>query len=63
MFSCPVVSDAFATPWIGSLQARILECFAIFLLQGIFLTQGQIEMVGSNLDSATFQQDFLDQAT
>ena len=46
--ACSVVSNS-ATPWtvarqapsvLGILQARILEWVAIFLLQGIFLTQG-----------------------
>ena len=40
LFSCPVMSDSFATPWIGIFQARILEWVAISFLQRIFLTQG-----------------------
>ena len=40
LFSHLVVSDSFATPWIGITQARILEWVAISFLQGIFLTQG-----------------------
>ena len=40
LFSCPVMSDSFATPWIGIFQARILERVAISFLQRIFLTQG-----------------------
>ena len=40
LFSHLVVSDSFATPWIGIIQARILEWVAISFLQGIFLTQG-----------------------
>ena len=40
LFSHLVVSDSFATPWIGITQARMLEWVAISFLQGIFLTQG-----------------------
>ena len=40
LFSHLLVSDSFATPWIGITQARMLEWVAISFLQGIFLTQG-----------------------
>ena len=40
LFSCPVVSDSFMTPWIEIFQARILEKVAISFIQGIFPTQG-----------------------
>ena len=42
--SCSVVSDSLQPPGSsahGIFQARILEWVAIFLLQGIFLTQGK----------------------
>ena len=43
--SCPTLCDPMDCSLPGSslhgiLQARVLECVAIFLLQGIFLTQG-----------------------
>ena len=40
LFSHPVILDPFAIPWVGILQARILEWVAISFLQGIFPTQG-----------------------
>ena len=40
LFSCPGMSNSFATPWIGVFQARILEWVAISFLQGTFPTLG-----------------------
>ena len=40
LFSHPVISDPFETPWIDIFHLRRLEWVAISFLQGIFPTQG-----------------------
>ena len=36
LFSCPVISNSFVTPWIGNIQARILDWVCHFLSPGDF---------------------------
>ena len=40
LLSRPVMSNSFATPWIGIIWARILEWVVISFLHGVFPTQG-----------------------
>ena len=40
LFSCPVTSNSFVTPWIGNIQGRILEWVCHFLSPGDFPNSG-----------------------